>query len=339
MALDLSDDENITVVKPAEAKVEKNSEKKTVNKMQTGNAHITNKPRKELQAEEEALKQKKKYPVHRGTQAQPADVTHPGERTKIGLKKEPHVDTHKQPADEGERRGREFERRSGTGRGKEIKKGGGGGHNWGKAGEDVPAPAATPDVAGGENAAAEAPVVEEDPSLTLEEYEKQKAQKRSGEAFELKEARKVSSEIKGTVYKKDEDAGEGNYIKLGEEHDIKKKPAAFKHKEKKVFEIDYKVRDTSAPERESSFGGARRGGGDREGGGRGAPRGGGSFRSDRPARAEGGEGSSRPARGGAPTRGFAPRGRPSAGGAAAAAHAAGGRIDTADQSAFPKLGA
>lgn len=330
MALDLSDDENITVVKPAEAKVEK----KATNKMQTGNAHITNKPRKELQAEEEALKQKKKYPVHRGTQSQPADVTHPGERTKIGLKKEPHVDTHKQPADGGERRGREYERRSGTGRGKEIKKGGGGGHNWGKAGEDVPAPAATPDVAAAE-AAAEEPVVEEDPSLTLEEYEKQKALKRSGEAFELKEARKVSAEIKGTVYKKDEDAGEGNYIKLGEEHDIKKKPAAFKHKEKKVFEIEYKVRDTSAPERESSFGGARRGG-DRDGNRGGAPRGAGSSRSDRPARAEGGEGSSRPSRGGPARGGFAPRARPTSGGAPAAA---GGRIDTADQSAFPKLGA
>jgi len=308
MALDLSDDEGITVVKAAPAPASK-PEKKQQSKT-SGEAP---KPRKELEKEAENLQQKKKHPGYRGAQPQPDNVAHPGERSKIGLKKEEHVNTHKQT--EGEpRRGRQFERHSGTGRGKEIKKGGGGGHNWGKAGEEVPAPAATPDVA--ENAAAEeAPVVEEDPSLTLEEYEKLRAQKRSGEAFQAKEARKVTTQVTGTVYKKDEEAGEGDYIKLGgnDEPDAKKKPAHVK-KEKKVFEIDFKVRDSSAedprPRRPEGSRGPSRSS-PREEGAASRPRGGGAPRG---------------ARTGAPRTG------------APAAAAAGGRIDTADVSAFPKLG-
>jgi len=317
MALDLSDDENITVPKPAaEAKVEK--------KTQPGRGEFIKfqQPRKELQKEEENLKQKKKGPPgSRGSQQQP-DVAHPGERSKIGLKKEEHVDARKPAADGEARRGRQFDRHSGTGRGKEIKKAGGGGHNWGKAGDEAPAPSATPDVEGAA-AAEEAPVVEEDPSLTLEEYQKLQAQKRSGAAFEQKEARKVSTEVTGTVYKKDEDVGEGDYIKLGnDEHDLKKKPGHFKSKAtKQVFEIDFKVRDTpqEAPRR-------------------GRPEG----RSEGPSRSAPREEGSRPARGGAP-RGRGGRGAPAGGAGRPAAAgprapAGTGRIDTADQSAFPKLG-
>jgi plasminogen activator inhibitor 1 RNA-binding protein len=309
MALDLSDDENITVAKAAPAPASK-PEKKQPSRV-TGDAAKTHQPRKELEKEAENLQQKKKHPGYRGAQPQPDNVAHPGERSKIGLKKEEHVNTHKQA--EGEpRRGRQFERHSGTGRGKEIKKGGGGGHNWGKAGEEVPAPAATPDA---ENAAAEeAPVVEEDPSLTLEEYEKLRAQKRSGEAFQAKEARKVTTQVTGTVYKKDEETGEGDYIKLGgnDEPDAKKKPAHVKKEQKKVFEIDFKVRDSSAE----------------------APR---------PRRPEGSRGPSRssPREEGAASRphgGGAPRGPRTGAPRTGAPAAAGGRIDTADVSAFPKLG-
>jgi len=316
MVLDLSDDENITVVKPvaAEAKPEKKHHVPP-----RGDAVKPHQPRKELLKEEEDLKQKKKGPPGaRGAQPQP-DVAHPGERSKIGLKKEEHVNTHKPSADGEARRGRQFDRHSGTGRGREMKKAGGGGHNWGKAGEETPAPAATPEATGTEAPKEEeAPVVvEEDPSLTLEEYEKLRAQKRSGEAFETKQVRKVTTEVTGTIYKKDEDVGEGDYIKLGsDEQDLKKKPGHFKNKTKQVFEIDFKVRETpQEPPR------------------RGRPEGGPSRSAPRP------EGSSRPSRGtGAPRGRGGPAGGRSAAGVSRGAPGAAGRIDTADQSAFPKLG-
>jgi len=176
-------------------------------------------------------------------------------------------------------------------------------------------PSTTPEAAaeGAVPAEEEPAPVEEDPSLTLEEYERLRAAKRSGAAFEEKEVRKVTTTIEGKAYKKDEDEGEGVYIKLGEDHDLKKKPGHFKQKGKQVFEIDFKVRDTAteAPPRRGRPEGSR---------------GGGSFRGARE------EGSSRPRGGasaGAPRGG---RGRPVAPGAGA------GSINTADQSAFPKLG-
>jgi len=232
-----------------------------------------------------------------------------------------------QPAD-GERRGRQFERHSGTGRGREIKKGGAGGRNWGKPGDEVaPLPSTTPEPAAAEAAAAEKgeepPVEPEDPSLTLEEYEKQRAAKRVGEAFQEKEARKVTGSIEGKIYKKGDDEGEGVYIQLGEEHDMKKKPGHFKSKQKQIFEVDFKVRETTAepaPRRGRPDGGAPRGGG--------SFRGGREPREPREPREDGGN--PRP-RGG----GFAPRGR---GRGSGAPSAGAGRIDTADQSAFPKLG-
>ena len=259
-----------------------------------------------MQKQEEDLKQRPKKSAgqgQRGNQTQP-DVAHPGERSKIGLKKDPHVHTHTQPA-EGERRGRQFERHSGTGRGREIKKGGAGGRNWGKPGDEAaPLPTTTPEPT--EVPADEEPApVEEDPSLTLEQYEALKAAKRSGEAFQQKEARKVTSTIEGKAYKKGEDDGDDVYIKLGEDQEKKKSAHTKQQKAKQVFEIDFNFRDASAdapPRRGRSEGG----------------RGGGSFRGSRD--------DSR--RGGAPRGGRG--GRPAPGGA--------GSINTADQSAFPKLG-
>jgi len=368
-ALDFSDDENITVVKPAEgAKPEK---KQHIAPNRDSKPHL---PRKEMEAQEEAIKDLSKKKTHpqgqRGNQPQP-EVTHPGEKAKLGLKKEQRPDTHKQPAD-SERRGRQFERHSGTGRGREIKKGGGGGRNWGKPGdEQAPLPTTTPDVAEGAEAAPsgeaaeQPPVVEEDPSITLEEYERLKASKRVGEAFQEKEARKVTASIEGKVYKKDEQDGEGVYIKLGEdEPDLKKKPGHLKNKQKQVFEVDFKVRDTSAeaPPRRGRPEGSRgegRAEGSRGGEGRGEFRGEGrgEFRGEgrgegrgpRPPREEGGnprppreEGFNPRPRGGGAPRGGAPggrgRGAPAGPTGRAPAGASAGRIDTADQSAFPKLG-
>lgn len=290
LALDLSDDENITVVKPAVA-----APPKKVSHYLSRGPLKTNQPRSELIKEEQALQQQKR-PGNRGRVAQP-EVAHPGENSKAGVKKEQRPDSRKQDAP---RRGREFERRSGTGRGREEKKGGAGGHNWGRAGEEttVPLPSVTPEP--NAEAVDEAPVVEEDPSLTLEEYEKLRAQKRSGEAFEEKQARKVEAPTEGIVLKRDDDE---DYIKLGSDDQDSKKKAVHKNKTKQVFEIDFKVRDTSADAAPPRRGGRPEGGRGREG----APRGG---------------------------RGGAPRGAPRGG----RGSAPGSRIDTADQSAFPKLG-
>jgi plasminogen activator inhibitor 1 RNA-binding protein len=79
--------------------------------------------------------------------------------------------------------GREFPRRSGTGRGRENNRSGGGKYNWGKDGEaptegaegaEAPAEGAAP-------AEAAEPIEEEveEPTMSLEEYEKQQAEKSS----------------------------------------------------------------------------------------------------------------------------------------------------------------
>jgi len=307
-ALDLSDDENIIVVKPNEPKVEKKTHHTTHPRGPDAPSHL---PRKELEKEKEAMMQKKKNQERRGNVPQP-DVPHPRERSKIGLKKEEHVHTHKQPSEGAPRRGRQFDRHSGTGRGKEIKKAGGGGHNWGKAGEDTPVPVTpepTEQTEIPENTAQEtkeeAPTEEPDSRLTLEEYEKLRAQKRIGAAFETKEVRKVAPVADLKVYKKDEVDGEGNYIKLEKEEENKKKTHTSTQKAKpvkQVLEIDYKIAG-STPSQENPRGG--------RGFGRGGLRGGST-------------------RGAGPNRGSLSRGR--------ASKPVGTKLDTADQSAFPKLG-
>lgn len=311
--LDLSDDEGAEVKKVEVTKPAKPSSTAAPGHRPTRN---------DLKKEEEDLKQKKKGPGgSRGQIPQPNDVTTPKERSKIGLKKEEHVNTHKAEGDQAPRRGRQFDRHSGTGRGREIKKGGAGTHNWGKAGDELAGAPKTPEPTAegvaGEAKPEETPVVveEKEVGMTLEEYEKQRALKRSGAAFAVKEARKVETEVVGKVYKKDEDVGEGDYIKLGEEHDLKKKPAHFKVKPtKQALELNFTIRDTSqdVPSRGR--------GGDRSSGDRGGAN----------PRSEGG------GRGGGSSRGRgAPRGR---GQPRNPSEKSAGKVDTTDQSAFPKLG-
>ena len=92
---------------------------------------------------------------------------------------------------------REFDRRSGTGRGREVKKGGRGAHNWGDATETPAAetpveekPAVEGEAA--EKPAAEEPVVEEeDKEMSLEEYMKTMETRRTGDAFETRKEREV----------------------------------------------------------------------------------------------------------------------------------------------------
>lgn len=286
---------------------------------------------------------------------------HPGERSKTAPQREPHVSTHVKPQD-GEAKahgGRVFDRHSGSGRGRELKKGGAGGHNWGKAGEVVtpaaagtPEPSATGEVAVTEPVAFE-PVVEEDPTLTLEEYKEKLAAKRSGAAFEVKQARKITADIKGTVYKKDEEIGEGDYIKLGKEEE--KKDVVAKKTTKKTFETNFLSYEAPKPSFEGGGsrggrGGSTRGGSPREGGAPRAPRPDGDSDAPRAPRPDAGSDAPRGGRGGA----FVPRGgrggarpvtagaRPVTAGArpvtAGARPAAVGRFDVADQDSFPKLG-
>lgn len=117
-------------------------------------------------------------------------------------------------------RGREFDRISGTGRGKEVSKGGAGGHNWGSADEEarkaehgeVAAEEAAPAVEGEEKpegaaaaategaAEAPAPVVEEvDTSKTFDEVIAEREAKRTGALFAVakEDTSKLMEQFKG----------------------------------------------------------------------------------------------------------------------------------------------
>ena len=106
-------------------------------------------------------------------------------------------------------RGREFERHSGTGRGKEISKDGGGSRNWGSNADavklgDAPDAAAAPEGAPSADAAASpaedvAPPEPEEVVLTLEDVEKARLAKRSGELFatQKEDTTKLLAQFKG----------------------------------------------------------------------------------------------------------------------------------------------
>lgn len=130
-------------------------------------------------------------------------------------------------------RGREFDRRSGTGRGREVKKSGGGGHNWGAdkdetMNEERAEQEATNEVENGgdseekegEAAEAQEPKEPEVVQLTLEEFMKKKEEERaemaSSDAFKAIQVEKVDeSEFDGVVLskKKDEDDDNENVSK------------------------------------------------------------------------------------------------------------------------------
>ena len=90
-------------------------------------------------------------------------------------------------------RKREFDRQSGTGRDKSIKKQGGGARNWGKEGEGSEITSAP--VEEGEEAAEEVKEEEPDNSMSYEEYlAAQKAKKAAqSDAFKPLQARKVTN--------------------------------------------------------------------------------------------------------------------------------------------------
>lgn len=101
---------------------------------------------------------------------------------------------------------REYERRSGTGRGKETSKQGGGARNWGNKADpnEQLAEAAVQEGAkvSDEENAAEEPAVEEEEEevqLTLDEYLAKQKSARSGELFAEVEVRQVANEFSNAV--------------------------------------------------------------------------------------------------------------------------------------------
>lgn len=189
---------------------------------------------------------------------------------------------------------RTYDRRSGTGRGKEIKKGGGGGRNWGSdknearknegpVDDNGPAPEEDARATAEEGAAAPAAAVEpepepepEDTTMTMEEYLAAKSSKAAGDdLFGSKNEREVdASDFAGKEAHK---AVEGDFLVMGGGKSLRKKSG-----KKEVTKLDVNFKFTSAndsrPRREGD--GERRGGGrgGRGGRGRGSERRGGRGR-------------------------------------------------------------
>mmetsp|Transcript_11112 Transcript_11112/g.24481 ORF Transcript_11112/g.24481 Transcript_11112/m.24481 type:complete len:305 (+) Transcript_11112:319-1233(+) len=245
------------------------------------------------------------------------------------------------PARDGKRA---YDRKSGTGRGKEVKKGGGGGHNWGSDQNDAKKAegpvtegkedANTPEVK--EKEVVVAAVVEEpepepvDNTISYDDYVASKARPDSA-AFKALESRDIENEFAGKAASKYE---EKEFLVMGGAKQPKKKGTG--KKEKEILVLDFKIksaitedkgagRDRDRGERGEGRGG--RGGGDRgrRDGGRGGDRGG---------RGGGDRGRGGGDRGGDRGRrdGGRDRGSRSGGG-----RGAGKGLDTTDASAFPSL--
>eukprot|EP00924_Labyrinthula_sp_SR-Ha-C_P016650 snap_masked-scaffold_6-processed-gene-10.34-mRNA-1 protein AED:0.29 eAED:1.00 QI:0/-1/0/1/-1/1/1/0/276 len=151
---------------------------------------------------------------------------------------------------------RQYDRRSGTGRGKEGKKQGGGRHNWGKQEEQEPIPEEEPKEETEENKEdgeeGEGEETKEEPekkTLTLEEFTKQKEEEKKsyGAGFEELEEFQVD-EVQGKEYvkvEKDEDFLSGSNIER------KTKTKKGKAKAEKSAGIDPALLGFKAPRSDS----------------------------------------------------------------------------------------
>ncbi|KAI4369992.1 hypothetical protein MLD38_018380 [Melastoma candidum] len=178
-------------------------------------------------------------------------------------------------AGEGERPRRVFERRSGTGRGSEIKRDGAGRGNWGTPDDEI-APeteeavknvSSEKPIAGEESAdaAKDAPEKEpeekepEDKEMTLEEYQKVLEEKRKVLQAEKAQERKVDldKEFKSMQLLSNKKDNDEVFIKLGSEKD-KRRDAAEKDDKKKAVSINEFLKPADG-ERYYSPGGRGRG--------------------------------------------------------------------------------
>ena len=191
------------------------------------------------------------------------------------------------PARDGKRT---FDRKSGTGRGREISKGGGGGHNWGsdkneakKAEGPVTEGDEAPAEENGEENDAKEPVAEpeEDKTMSYEEYMASKT-KPDSVAFKPIAQRTVENEFAGKAGSRKE---EEEFLVMGGGKQLKKKGQKKDDKAKLV--LDFKVKsatggDDRGPRRDGKGDRRGSGGGGRDGkrdgrrdrGGRGGGRGG-----------------------------------------------------------------
>lgn len=169
---------------------------------------------------------------------------------------------------------RTFDRRSGTGRGKETKKGGGGARNWGsdkqeakkaeghinenEAVENVPAEAV-------EEPVVEEVVEEEDKTMTLEEYLASKKASAGDSLFGSKKERSIEE---GNEFAGKEPAKfvEEDFLVLGAAKTQKQKK---EKKEVQRLDVNFRVSSGEKPSRDDDRRGGRGGRGERRGGGRG----------------------------------------------------------------------
>ncbi|PHT95340.1 hypothetical protein T459_03222 [Capsicum annuum] len=159
---------------------------------------------------------------------------------------------------EGDRPRRTFERRSGTGRGSEIKREGAGRGNWGTEADEVTQMTgevanegeknlnvekpSTEEEAGDdkkENLVAEAEDKEpEDKEMTLEEYEKLLEEKRKAlQALKTAEERKVDTKVFESMQQLSKKSGDEIFVKLGSK-DKKRESAEKEEKAKKAVSIN-----------------------------------------------------------------------------------------------------
>lgn len=170
------------------------------------------------------------------------------------------------PARDGKRT---FDRKSGTGRGREISKGGGGGHNWGSdkneakkaegpvtEGEEV---AAEDNENGEEEEKVKENEQEEDKTMSYEEYMASKARPDSA-AFKPVAERTVENEFSGKIGARKE---EEDFLVMGGGKQLKKKGQKKDDKDKKLV-LDFKVKSATGGD---DRGGRRDGRGDRRGSG------------------------------------------------------------------------
>ena len=244
------------------------------------------------------------------------------------------------PARDGKRA---YDRRSGTGRGKETKKGGGGARNWGSdknearqneghVEEGAEAPADAKDPVGDDTERNEEPAVEEEPepepepednTMSYEEYMASKADPDNAAFAPVKE-REVEDQFSGLKLAKKEEVEEFMVMGGGKQ----KKPKQKKNNTKTTLTPAFRVKRSDDGERRE--GGRGRGG--RDGRGRGGGRGGGR---DGRGRGGGRDGRGRGGgRGGGREggRGGGREGRGRGGGGRG-----GGGLNLGDASAFPSL--
>lgn len=233
------------------------------------------------------------------------------------------------PARDGKR---SYDRRSGTGRGRETKKEGGGGHNWGNDKNDAKKAegpvvegsevANTPESEGGEpKVEAVEPVVEEvkveeppeeDKTISYDEYLATKATPDNA-MFKAISIREPDNEFSGKAAAK---KVEEDFLVMGTGKALRKKTGG--KKEKQTFVADFKIKALFPGENDRDQG-DRKDRGDRKGG-----RGEG--------RRDGGRGGGRGGRGGRERNG----GRGGGGGGGGRGNTKRG-LDTNDASAFPSL--